>query len=144
MAEPTENLGLARPNDGVGDWGDDYREAMAKLDQHPGIRSVLFLAEVTDPWIGQVVYEVTTGHYYGWSGSVWAQVLDTSDRPTIGFRHDQAVPSNHWVIPHPLSFSPNVTTVDSSGREVEGEVRYSPGQVEVFFSAPFAGSAYLS
>ncbi len=61
------------------------------------------------------------------------------------FVHDQSIPSDVWVIDHNLSFIPQVTIVDSSGREVEGDVIYtSPTQITVLFSAPFAGKAYLS
>lgn len=59
--------------------------------------------------------------------------------------YDQAIPQATWVIDHGLWFSPQITTIDSSGREVEGDVLYtSPTQITVHFSAPFAGKAYLS
>ncbi len=58
---------------------------------------------------------------------------------------DVPIPEATWVINHGLSFSPQITTVDSTGREVEGDVLYtSPSQITVMFSAPFAGKAYLS
>lgn len=34
--DPTPNLGLARPIDNSTNWGSDYREAMAKIDQAYG------------------------------------------------------------------------------------------------------------
>jgi len=44
-----------------------------------------------------------------------------------------------------LSFYPNVTVVDSSGREVFGELSYpNATTVQVTFSAAFGGEAYLS
>jgi hypothetical protein len=33
MAAPTDQLGLARPDDNATDWGDDYRAAMDTLDK---------------------------------------------------------------------------------------------------------------
>lgn len=59
--------------------------------------------------------------------------------------HDQSIASAVWVIDHTLDYAPNVTIVDSTGREVEGEVAYTgPSQITVSFTAPFAGKAYLS
>lgn len=58
--------------------------------------------------------------------------------------HVQSTPSVTWVIEHNLDIVPNVTVVDSSDRQVEGDVAYSMGQVVVTFSAAFSGRAYLS
>lgn len=60
------------------------------------------------------------------------------------YTHTQSTPSMTWVIDHGLDYAPNVTVVDSSGRQVEGDVAYSLGQVIVTFSAAFSGRAYLS
>lgn len=50
-----------------------------------------------------------------------------------------------WTIPHNLGFMPNVTTVDSSGRAVRGAVQYLDlNTVQVTFSSPFTGAAFLS
>ena len=59
--------------------------------------------------------------------------------------HEQSTPQATWTINHFLDYMPNVTTVDSSGRTVEGDVLYSsPVQVVVEFTAPFSGRAFLS
>lgn len=61
------------------------------------------------------------------------------------FTFPQAVPASVWIINHGLSFNPQVTTLDSTGQEVEGDVVYtSSTQIVVTFSAPFSGVAYLS
>jgi hypothetical protein len=61
------------------------------------------------------------------------------------FLHLQPDAQEVWLINHGLGFHPNVTTVDSTGRLVEGDVVYlSNSLVQVTFSAPFAGSAFLS
>jgi hypothetical protein len=57
----------------------------------------------------------------------------------------QAVASAVWTIDHPLDFRPNVTVIDSSGEQVEGDVVYvNDTTVRVTFSAAFSGTAYLS
>jgi hypothetical protein len=59
--------------------------------------------------------------------------------------HDQATASAIWTINHALGYFPNVTAVDSTGREVVGDVQYtSINTLNILFTAAFAGSAYLS
>lgn len=59
--------------------------------------------------------------------------------------HDQSVPSASWNIVHNMSGFPNVTIVDSSGAQVEGEVLYIDNNtIEVTFAGGFSGKAYLS
>ena len=61
------------------------------------------------------------------------------------YLHAQGTAAAVWTIDHPLAFLPNVTVIDSSGRQVEGDVVYtSPTQVQVTFSGAFAGQAILS
>lgn len=67
---------------------------------------------------------------------------------TVGggtFEFVQGSPVSVWVIDHPLSFLPNVTVVDSSGRQVEGDVVYTDADtITINFTAAFSGKAYLS
>jgi hypothetical protein len=59
--------------------------------------------------------------------------------------HYQTVPSDYWLIEHALGGEPSVMVVDSSKTMVVGEVRYiSNTQIEVQFTAPFSGLAYLT
>lgn len=60
------------------------------------------------------------------------------------WNHIQAVPSDHWVFIHPLTFLPAVTVVDSAGTVVYGDVSYSGQTITINFSAGFSGTAYLS
>lgn len=72
------------------------------------------------------------------------QIVNTPPTPTTHL-HIQSVPSNEWVIGHSLGFNPNVTVLDSTGRQVEGDVIFVDAQtVRVEFTAAFAGSAHLS
>lgn len=146
-AERTARLGLAKPPDDSDEWGVDYREAMDVLDAHPGVAVVGSVAEVTEPFVGQQVYEESTNRYMGYSASGWREVvsLGTAPLPTA-FSYYQAVPASVWEVHHPLPFEPGgVSVVDTAGTEVEGEVHYLvPGHIRLIFSAPFMGTARLS
>lgn len=63
-----------------------------------------------------------------------------------GYRHYQSTAAAVWTIIHPLAFQPNVTVVDSTGREVwPGEVEYlTSDTIRLVFSAAFGGQAFLS
>ena len=61
------------------------------------------------------------------------------------FVYTQDTVADVWTIAHGMPYPPNITVVDSSGRVVEGDVLYvSDTEIQVTFSAPFAGVAYLS
>lgn len=63
-----------------------------------------------------------------------------------GYTHYQPTAAAVWTVTHPLAFQPNVTVVDSTGREVwPGEIEYlTPNTIRLVFSAAFGGEAYLS
>lgn len=59
--------------------------------------------------------------------------------------HAQEAPTAVWVIAHDLNRFPSVEIVDSSGSIVEGDLQYfNANTVQVSFSAPFSGVAYLN
>jgi hypothetical protein len=68
------------------------------------------------------------------------------DPGAVSYRHVQATPATVWSITHGLAFRPNVSAVDSTGREIwPGTVDYpSDTTVTLTFSAAVAGDAYLS
>ena len=50
-----------------------------------------------------------------------------------------------WTLTHDLTFTPNVTTTDESGQEISGVVVYvNPTTIQITFTTPVAGWAYLS
>ena len=50
-----------------------------------------------------------------------------------------------WTFTHDLGFNPNVTTTDENGQQIYGTVTYlNNTTVEITFSQPVAGWAYLS
>jgi len=72
------------------------------------------------------------------------EIVTASPAPTT-YLHIQSVPSARWEITHPLGFNPAVTVLDSTGRQVEGDVSYPDlDTVLVEFNAAFSGSAHLS
>lgn len=59
--------------------------------------------------------------------------------------HDQQVASAAWSVVHNLGKFPSVTVVDSAGSVVVGDPLYvSANSLSIFFTAPFAGKAYLN
>lgn len=79
-------------------------------------------------------------------GTLWVEYgTGITEELTLGYTHVQASPDTTWVINHPLAFYPNVTIVDSSNRQVEGDVEYTDADtITVTFSAAFAGKAFLT
>lgn len=61
------------------------------------------------------------------------------------FIYIQNSASDHWVIAHNMRKRPSVSIVDTAGTVVVGDVVYiDDNNVELYFSAPFSGSAYLN
>jgi hypothetical protein len=59
----------------------------------------------------------------------------------------QASPNATWEITHILGFRPTVTTIDSAGQEIHGDVEYPvamPNKIIVRFGAPESGIAILT
>jgi hypothetical protein len=57
---------------------------------------------------------------------------------------DQAVPAQTWTIEHGLNTYPLLTVVDSANQTVMGDIKYlDANTVQLTFSAPFSGTAYL-
>lgn len=81
--------------------------------------------------------ESVTDYDTGWA----TPPASTSD----SYRFVQPTPSSTWTIDHNLPFRPNVSIVDSFGREIVAEIAYSSQtQVVLSFSPACAGEAYLS
>jgi len=70
----------------------------------------------------------------------------TGAAQTLAYQYTQANAATVWTITHNLSFMPNVTVVDSTGREIwPGDVQYpNATTVQLTFSAAVGGFAYLS
>ena len=58
---------------------------------------------------------------------------------------NQAVASSTWLITHGLQRYPSITTVDSAGDQIFGDLVYlDNNNARISFGAPVAGSAYLN
>ncbi len=61
------------------------------------------------------------------------------------FDYTQGSASDDWIIAHNLGRYPSVTIVDSTGREVFGDVHYTDANnIEILFTSAFAGQAFLN
>lgn len=58
------------------------------------------------------------------------------------YQHNQASPSASWSVAHSLGKYPAVTVIDSSNREVVGDIEHvSTSALTITFSAAFSGIA---
>jgi hypothetical protein len=84
-----------------------------------------------------------------WDGSVKSGEIVTASGNgsggSAGFTFVQNTAESLWVINHMLGKIPTIVIIDSSGNEVEGEVKYvNTNQVTITFSSPFSGEASLT
>lgn len=71
-------------------------------------------------------------------------IANTSPGNAGSYIHEQAVPATTWSVVHNLARFPQVTTVDSAGTVVEGDIQYlDNNNIEVNFAAPFSGRAFI-
>lgn len=94
-----------------------------------------------DPTANQVIVDDATINTVLYSDKI--NNLTFLNKP--GYIHDQLSPSSTWVVPHNLSFLPNVAVVNESGELVHGDVRYTnPNLITIYFTSAFTGKVYLS
>ena len=61
------------------------------------------------------------------------------------YTHEQMSPAFVWNIQHDLAFFPNVTVIESQGKQIIGDVEYvDQNNLTITFSREVAGKAYLS
>ena len=59
--------------------------------------------------------------------------------------HDQAVPSDTWVVQHNMGKFPSVTVIDSAGTQYITQVEYNSGnQLTIYMNGATTGKAYLN
>ena len=62
-----------------------------------------------------------------------------------GYTHDQAEAASTWVVEHNLDRYPSIMVVDSAGSRVDYAAKYiNSNTCELYFNAPFTGTAYLN
>jgi hypothetical protein len=61
------------------------------------------------------------------------------------YTHVQISASAVWFVQHDLGRRPHVTVVDSADTKVYGDIQYlNDSQLEISFTAPFSGKAYVA
>lgn len=98
------------------------------------------------PERGNTLYiDVDNNAPYRWDGLAFIAMFEGggggSDKNTVVIMPA----SNPWIINHSLNKFPSVTTIDSNGYEVFGDVEYvSLSRVVIRFDASFSGKAILN
>jgi hypothetical protein len=96
--------------------------------------------------VSDIYIDTVTGYFWGpKTDSGWPLTPFYQPSNTRRFIFDQPSPSDTWNITHSLGGRPSVTVVDSASTMVIGEVNYlSDTDIQLVFSAPFSGKAYLT
>lgn len=90
------------------------------------------IIEITD----SEIVEVVEGHYV---------INGQSTEFPKNIEFTQSIANATWLINHNLSKFPSVTIVDSSGREVDGQVTHINNRSLICeFTQPFSGRAFLN
>jgi hypothetical protein len=77
----------------------------------------------------------------GWPATPFFQATGITRRNV----YIQGAASSTWTITHDLGGYPSVTVVNSTGTVVVGTVTYlSTSEIQIEFTAPFSGTAYLT
>ena len=77
----------------------------------------------------------------GWPSTPFFQATGLTRRNV----YIQGAASSTWTITHDLGGYPSVTVVNSTGTVVVGTVTYlSTSEIQIEFTAPFSGTAYLT
>lgn len=101
--------------------------------------------------INDVVKKVETNAYYlqikesGFKDDFIIENPDNEETDDKHFIYHQRVASNVWVIEHNLNKYPSVTTIDSGGTIMIGQVIYvDPNTIVVTFNIKITGTAFLN
>lgn len=104
---------------------------------------------VYSQWDAALNADQIAGDDTQWHGNGWRRIkVPDTNQPANGdqsLEFVQATPTLIWDIPHTLTKIPNVTTVDSFGVEMKGQIVYpNATTVQVKFSVAVSGKAYLN
>lgn len=61
-----------------------------------------------------------------------------------GFIHLQGTPAARWTVFNTLAFTPNVTTLNARGEEIQGTVTYDAPYIYIDFTSAISGRAIIS
>jgi len=94
---------------------------------------------------GMLVFVESDGVTYQLINGFWEVFAGSSGAGDKHETHEQNVAESTWNIQHNLGKFPSVSVVDSGGSNVEGETIYiDANNIQLLFSAPFTGKAYLN
>jgi len=75
----------------------------------------------------------------------FVHTLIDSIRQDVKYTYTQVTPAGQWNISHNLNKHPSIMVVDSAGTVVYGNIEYiTSNSIQLNFSAPFSGVAYLN
>lgn len=129
---------------------DDFPTHDAKYGKG-GFRSVENLtalnsipAERKDP--GMFVYVNSEEKLYYLKNNAWVEWLGSGGSGTgVSLVFQFSTPATTWTITHNLGLYPSVTTVDSSGEVILGDVTYVDNDtITVDFGEAISGEAYIN
>ena len=104
---------------------------------------------VYSQWDRKEIEDEVAGDPIKWHGNGWRRIKVPSETPPANgdqsLEFMQSTPALIWDIPHTLTKIPNVTTIDSFGVEMKGQIVYpNATTVQVKFSVAVSGKAYLN
>ena len=106
--------------------------------------TIAYVTFQSDSGLGAGSYKFVA-HQLGFKTSALNQELDLKLKSDTTRIHTQTTAATTWNIVHRMGKRPSVTTVDSSGNVIEGQVVYNSDiQITVYFSPAVAGTAYLN
>lgn len=120
--------GPGLPSNLIGKIGDLYTDTLSKIVYGP---------KTINGWPQTPLFEAFNRDLLGQVFNVSLQQVNTEviDNTTYGT----------WNIQHGLGYYPNATCIDSSGRNIEGEVSYpNENTIVIRFIGATSGKAYLS
>lgn len=130
---------------------EEQTEVLVSLVGRQGARGYGFVSGDGSPSssigrTGDFYIDLDTNEFWGpKTPSGWPASPFFAPGSTLRYVHTQNTASSNWVINHSLGGYPSVTVVDSASTTVIGEVSYvSTSQVQVTFTSPFSGYAYLT
>jgi hypothetical protein len=91
---------------------------------------------------GTIIQE--SGDFFVQEGTIYG---DGSGLTNVNrsYTHTQNLAATVWIVNHNMGRNPSITTVDTLGRPIFGEVQYvTTNQILVTFSTALSGTAYLN
>lgn len=126
--------------------GPDYNQADGII--LPGLDAIIRPRTMSDAEIMNLINNFPFLAPYFDNNGTNTVIVDPNTQAVTGdkhYKHTETTPSVLWTITHNLNKYPSIVVVDSAKNKVYGRERYlSLNSVEIEFSAPFSGEAFLN